>query len=355
MSSQSTQTADPALRGLIDQAFDYRGYVTVSKRDGSKLVGFIYDRTPSQIELFDEAGTNRIVVPVADILTIELTGEDTAAKAQKIWERRISTLGSLEAAETSKWGEWEEHSVLILVALPTELRVVAKVLGAKVRGNIARGRLGDTSAVAIAVGMGGMGAAKAVEAERPHLVISCGLAGGLDAVLAPGDVVLASSVRDEAGDSLAPDPRVLTGARAALGGAGGALAEGELWCGTEVAVTAQDKRALAAPGRLAIDLESWAAANAAAKAGIPWLAFRVVIDSVDTDLPEFTREQHESYVVPALRHALRGPRAIKQLVQLGQQARTAGQALEAALRRLAPAVHDVMHAGAPAGQVEARS
>lgn len=327
------------LAGLIDEAFEYRGYVTLSRRDGSKLIGFVYDRTPSHVELFDELATNRIKVPLDDIVGIELTGEDTAAKAQQIWERRM---GSLDPSDTSRWGDWEEHSVLILVALPNELRAVAKVLGAKPRGNLARGRLGDLNATVIAVGMGG-GAAHAIEAERPKLVISCGLAGGLDPKLVPGDVVLASSVRDEVGDTLAADERVLRAARAALQADGaGKLAEGELLCATEVAATADDKRALAAPGRLAIDLESWAAANAAEKAGIPWLAFRVVIDPVDASLPAFTREAHTSYVVPALRHALRGPSAIKELLQLGQQARTAGHSLERALRRIAPILGGLM-------------
>jgi nucleoside phosphorylase len=155
----------------------------------------------------------------------------------------------------------------------------------------------------------------------------------------PGDLVLASSVRDETGEVLAAADPVLRAARQALAaGAPGRVVEGEILCTTRVAATAEDKRALARPGRIAVDLESWPAAHAAARAGIPWLAIRAVIDAQDADLPAFTREVRSSYVVPALRHALRGPRAVVEIARLAWRARIAGRALERALRRLGPAL-----------------
>src|SRR5581483_7609278 len=45
--------SDARLAELVDRAFDYRGYVTVRRTDGSELVGFVYDRGASHIELFD--------------------------------------------------------------------------------------------------------------------------------------------------------------------------------------------------------------------------------------------------------------------------------------------------------------
>jgi adenosylhomocysteine nucleosidase len=340
------------LTELIDQAFDYRGFVTLSRRDGSKLVGFVYDRGPDHVELFDEAIQNRIRLALSEITDVELTGEDTAAKAARIWERRKD---SLESPETSVWGDWEarERPVLILTALPMELRAIAAAIHAKVNGAVARGTLDGVPVIAIAVGMGG-GAAQVIAAERPRLVVSCGLAGGLDGSLASGDLVLASSVLDEVGDALVASDPLLRAARLALaptapGTSGPKIAEGEIVCTTAVAATPAEKRALARPGRLAIDLESGPIARAAQQAGIPWLALRVVIDPVDSALPAFTREAHRSYVLPALRHALRGPRAVVELGQLASRSRAATHALEQAVRRLAPALAQFVSAGsAPA-------
>jgi adenosylhomocysteine nucleosidase len=323
---------------LIEQAFEYRGYVTVSRRDGSQLVGFIYDRGPTHVDLFDERAVKRIRLPIDDIADIAFTGEDSTAKAQRIWERRR---GGLEPRETSAWGDWEERPTLILVALPLELRCVARALDTEIRDAAARGRLGGGRAIGLSVGMGG-GAAHAVAAERPGLVISCGFSGALEASLGSGDLVLASSVRDEGGDRVEVAESVLRVTRAALDHRA-RVAEGEILCATHVAATREEKRGLARPGRLAVDLESWAAARAAQRAGIPWLAIRVVLDPLDVDLPAFTRERHAGYVGPALRHVLGGPRAAVELARLGLRAGIASRSLERALRALAPSLGNLAH------------
>ncbi len=77
---------------IIEKAFDYRGDVTVRLKDGSSLVGFIFNREfkgnsrcPEPfIELMfaDTPATRR--VPCRDIASVEFTGEDTAAG--KSWE-----------------------------------------------------------------------------------------------------------------------------------------------------------------------------------------------------------------------------------------------------------------------------
>jgi hypothetical protein len=340
------------LRALIDRAFDYRGYVTLARRDGGPVVGFVYDRGPEHVELFDEAARRRVRLAIDQITGVEFTGEDSAARAQQIWERRR---GGLEPpdAQRGAWGEWGEPAtgdrrstrpVLILVALPAELRSVAGVLRARPDGGTARGRLGATGAVALAVGVGG-GAARVVEAERPGLVISCGFAGALEPSLAPGDLVLASSVRDEAGESIAASEPVLRAARRVLdAGDRACLAEGELLCTTEVVATAAAKRALIRPGRLAVDLESAPAAHAARRAGIAWLALRVVLDPLDADLPAFAQVVRGSYLAPALRHALRGPRAAAELAELARRVRTASRSLARALARLGAVVGGLIDA-----------
>jgi adenosylhomocysteine nucleosidase len=326
----------PRIEELVERAFGYRGYVTLWQRDGTQRIGFVYGRGPGHVEMFDETATSRVRVALDDIANITLTGEDSAAKAHEIWERRR---GSLESAVTSAWGDWEERPALVLVALAMELRSVAAALGATGDAAIVRGWMGERRAVALAVGPGG-GAAHAVEAERPHLVISCGFCGALDGALRSGDVVLASSVCDETGDSLRVPEPIVRVARDALAGHA-TVAVGEILCATRVAATREEKQALARPGRRAVDLESWAAARAARDAGIPWLGLRVVLDPLDVALPAFTRELRRSYLAPAVRHALGGPQAALDLVRLHQRARTASRALGRALHRLGPVVADL--------------
>ncbi len=330
------------LAEQIERAFDYRGYVTVSRHDGGQVVGYIYDRGPTYIEMFDETATRRIRLPVDEVAAVALTGDDTAARAQRMWEKRK---GALEPTDASVWGSWEEERpILVVAALPQELRSVAAALDAKIQGTVARGRFADVRTVALTVGIGG-GAAQIVAREKPRLVVSCGFSGALDPLLEVGDVVLATQVTDELGESIAAPAAVLAAARQALGDA--RFAEGEIFCSTEVAATPAEKQALAKPGRLAVDLESGPAARAAVRAGIPWLAVRVIIDPLDVALPAFTREARRSYLGPALLHALRGPRATVELARLGLRARAAGHALEAALRRLGPALGALASEAAP--------
>ncbi|HTO97979.1 MAG TPA: hypothetical protein VMK66_13105 [Myxococcales bacterium] len=318
---------------LVERAFDYRGYVTVRRSDGSELVGYVYHRDASHLELFDETATQRVRVALAEVVDIALTGEDAARKSQEIWERRK---GTLEPRDTSAWGDWQEAGrVLVLVGLPIELRSVARALGGRPRGDRARGKLSGVEAVALAVGMGG-GSLRAVEEERPRLLLSCGFAGALDPSLRPGDLVLASSVRDETGDRAPAPDSLLKPAAAALSGM--RCRQGEILCTSAVAASAEEKRALAGPGLLALDMESYPAARAAASGGIPWLALRAIVDPLEASLPPFAREECESYLWPALKEALAGPGAAVRLVRLGLWARKAGLALEEALRRLAPAL-----------------
>ncbi len=317
---------------LVEEAFAYRGYVTVHRRDGSSLVGFVYDRGPTYVELFDERATERLRVEIDDIANITLSGQDSAAAAQHHWERRR---GVLESHRTSAWGDWQEHTNLIAVALPSELRAVASALGTDARDGVARTTIGDARWIARTIGVGG-GAGHVIAGERPRVVISCGFAGGLDPDLHPGDLVLATTVRDETGDGVTVRDDVLHTARRALAVLA-PVAEGEVLCATQIA-RADDKRSLARPGRYAVDLESWAVARAAERAGLPWLVVRVIVDPRDVDLPAFASDPRPHYLAAALGHALGGPRRVRELVRLGIHMRAALQSLRHAVQALVPDV-----------------
>jgi adenosylhomocysteine nucleosidase len=312
---------------LVDRAFDYRGYVTLRRSDGTELVGYVCDRGPSHVEVLDESATKRLRIRVDEIADIAFTGDDAAQKSQEIWERRK---GKLEPRETPAHGGWDEKPLLVAVALDVELRSVARALGRAQRGGTVRGRLGGTPVLGRAIGMG---AKQLLRDDEARAVLCCGFSGALDPSLRAGDLVLATAVRNEQGEVAAADAALRSAAAAAL-----SVKQGEILSTSSVAATAEEKRALAASGALAVDMESWSVARAAQEAGIPWLALRAIVDPLSASMPDFTRTAHRSYVMPALKHALRGPRAVLGLVELARAAQQAGSALEEALRRVVPAL-----------------
>jgi hypothetical protein len=81
------------LEEVVEQAFDYRGNVTVVTRDGGEIVGYLFnrDRRAAEpfVQLFDQEGDGPITVRYADIVTIRFTGKDTAAGGSwKAWLER---------------------------------------------------------------------------------------------------------------------------------------------------------------------------------------------------------------------------------------------------------------------------
>ncbi len=88
------------LRSALEQAFDYRGDVTLTKRDGTRVEGYIFDRhtaatlQDSAVRLFPKNSGTKIIVSYADIAGLAFTGRDTAAGksweawVKKYWERK---------------------------------------------------------------------------------------------------------------------------------------------------------------------------------------------------------------------------------------------------------------------------
>jgi len=75
--------AGGTLAEVVERAFDYRGDVTLVRRDGAELVGYLFNRdadapTPF-VQVFAAAGGDPVTIPYADIRSIRFTGRDTAA------------------------------------------------------------------------------------------------------------------------------------------------------------------------------------------------------------------------------------------------------------------------------------
>lgn len=90
------------LREGLEKAFDYRGDVTIVRKDGTSIEGYIFDRrigsslTDSFIRLFPKGDTNKLSIPYSDIATLRFTGRDTAAG--KSWEAWLKKYWQKKAA-----------------------------------------------------------------------------------------------------------------------------------------------------------------------------------------------------------------------------------------------------------------
>ena len=88
------------LREALEKAFDYRGDVTLSKKDGSKIEGYIFDRvsgtslSASFVRILPKTGGGRLKIAYSDIAALAFTGRDPAAGksweawVKKYWERK---------------------------------------------------------------------------------------------------------------------------------------------------------------------------------------------------------------------------------------------------------------------------
>lgn len=83
---------DATLEDVVDQAFDYRGDVTIERRGGTPLVGYLYNRerrVPEPfVAVYDSTGASH-TIRYAEISRILFTGKDPAAgKSYQAWKAR---------------------------------------------------------------------------------------------------------------------------------------------------------------------------------------------------------------------------------------------------------------------------
>src|SRR6266481_3703910 len=90
------------VRQALEKAFDYRGDVTITRKDGSKIEGYIFDRrtgktlADSQVRLYPKDSNQKVSVAYSDIAALAFTGRDTAAGksfeawVRKYWEKRAA-------------------------------------------------------------------------------------------------------------------------------------------------------------------------------------------------------------------------------------------------------------------------
>ncbi len=90
------------IRQALEQAFDYRGDVTITRKDGRVVEGYIFDRRSGKtlhdsiVSLLPKDSNQRQSIPYADIAALVFSGRDTAAGksweawVRKYWEKRAA-------------------------------------------------------------------------------------------------------------------------------------------------------------------------------------------------------------------------------------------------------------------------
>ncbi len=102
-----TLATEEELRIALEKAFDYRGDITLTLKDNSKIEGYLFDRTSgpslaaSFVRILPRDSTHKLKIAYADIAALAFTGRDTAAGKSweawvgKYWEKKATGEGDL--------------------------------------------------------------------------------------------------------------------------------------------------------------------------------------------------------------------------------------------------------------------
>ncbi len=94
--------SDAEVREALEKAFDYRGDITITRKDGAQVQGYLYDRrtgatlADSLVRLMPNDGSGRLSIPYSDIAGLAFSGRDTAAGktfdawVKKYWENKAA-------------------------------------------------------------------------------------------------------------------------------------------------------------------------------------------------------------------------------------------------------------------------
>jgi hypothetical protein len=90
------------VREALEKAFDYRGDITVTRKDGSKIEGYLFDRrngatlADSYIRIIPAKEKTKVTIAYGEIAALAFSGRDTAAGktfeawVKKYWEKKAA-------------------------------------------------------------------------------------------------------------------------------------------------------------------------------------------------------------------------------------------------------------------------
>jgi hypothetical protein len=94
--------SEAEVREALEKAFDYRGDITVTLRNGDRVEGYLFDRrqgptlAESFIRIIPMDNQGKVNVAYSDIAALAFTGRDTAAGktfeawVKKYWEKKAA-------------------------------------------------------------------------------------------------------------------------------------------------------------------------------------------------------------------------------------------------------------------------
>ena len=94
--------SDNEIREALEKAFDYRGDVTLTLKDGRVVQGYVFDRRPgatletSAVRVIPANERTKISIPYSEIAALAFTGRDNAAGKtfdawiKKYWEKKAA-------------------------------------------------------------------------------------------------------------------------------------------------------------------------------------------------------------------------------------------------------------------------
>ena len=94
--------SDEEIHQAFEKAFDYRGDVTLTLKDGRQINGYVFDRrggktlSDSAVRIMPATERTKLTIPYSDIAALAFTGRDTAAGksfeawVKKYWEKKAA-------------------------------------------------------------------------------------------------------------------------------------------------------------------------------------------------------------------------------------------------------------------------
>jgi adenosylhomocysteine nucleosidase len=191
------------------------------------------------------------------------------------------------------------------------------------------GQIGEAKVRVVLTGVGAPNARRVVRqalADAPDACIVSGLAGSLNPIHQPGDVLAAAAVREERGTLTLPSDAVLAELAVMLGARRAPM----FLAVNRVLFKAEEKKRLSLAGD-AVDMESFAAMAEAVERNVPAIAIRAISDAADEDLPldfnSILNERGEIQLSRVLGRLALAPHRLPALLRLGQSSRRAAEKL----------------------------
>jgi|SRR5205823_5569779 len=87
---------DDEIRAAFEKAFDYRGDLTITLKNGEKIDGYVFDRRANSpklnecfVRVMPKDRAEKLSIPYSEIAALAFTGKDTAAgKSFEAWVKK---------------------------------------------------------------------------------------------------------------------------------------------------------------------------------------------------------------------------------------------------------------------------